>query len=102
MCIIYIILVLIPIVVELGAPKPIVIYDCFSMVYEIINLTIQHKNDTQIGFRPDLHEMRLLDLPTLSNCRNINLGLLLLSSRPVSLPPGSMRISRFADEWSSQ
>jgi len=44
-------------VVELGAPKPIGLYVCYSMFYEIINPAIPHKNDTQIGFKPNFNEI---------------------------------------------
>jgi len=80
MCIIYIILVLVPIVVELGAPKPIALSYCFSILYENINLTIPHKNNTQIGFKPDFNEMRLFDLPCFATA---------VSAHPTLLSPVS-------------
>ena len=72
--------VIAPMVVELGAPKPIVLSDCFSILYEIINLTIPHKNNTQIGFKPDFNEMRLFDLPCFATA---------VSAHPTLLSPVS-------------
>lgn len=40
-------------VVELGAPKPIVLMCCISMFYQINYLPIPHKNHTDIRFEPD-------------------------------------------------
>ena len=56
-------------VVELGAPKPIVLNICISIVYNGIDLTIPHKNNTQIGFKPDFNVMRHPDLPFLPNSK---------------------------------
>jgi hypothetical protein len=49
-------------IVELGAPKPIVLSICYSMRYNTINLTIPHKNNTDMGFGSDFIMTRLIYL----------------------------------------
>ena len=71
---------------ELGAPKPIVLSISFSMGYDDINLTIPHRNNTQMGFNPDFNEMRVFDLPCFTKLKHHQFRLILPSSL---LFPGS-------------
>lgn len=54
--------VIVSMVVELGAPKPILLSPCISICYQINSLLIPHKNNTDMRFGSDFMITRLIHL----------------------------------------